>query len=434
MRPCLRLAFACALAFGATARAEDSVGDVKSSIEQLQATIKAQQARLDQLEARMAADRQADLAQVARELAADAATQSSVPGWLDNLTFSGDFRLRYHNDYQFGSGLDRKPKTRNRARFRLRFGFIKTWLDDQLEVGFRLASGEADAADGEPLVGPVTTSNQTFTDVFSKKPVWIDRAYARYEPKVLPGLTVIGGKMATPMVHTDMIWDSDVNPEGFWGQYKLKRGPAQPFVNVGYFIVDENIPGRRVGDAADPRNLDVTLVSYQVGNTWAIADDVKWTVAATYYDFDQTENLGWIDRGGFQVINLTNQVEWELFKLPWSAYVDLAYNCNEDYPAGMDEADADSACAVGVKVGKNKKKGDWSLAYKFARIERFATPAALNDAEFNHTNVQGHSIRARYNLADFLTVGANVYILRHIIAPAEDAGEITTQVDLMWQF
>ncbi|MFO7902329.1 MAG: putative porin, partial [Pirellulaceae bacterium] len=77
---------------------------------------------------------------------------------------------------------------RNRARFRLRFGIKKTWLDDQIEVGFRLASG----SDDDP-----TSTNQSFDNFWSTKPVWIDLAYATWRPKAIKGLTVTGGNRKT---------------------------------------------------------------------------------------------------------------------------------------------------------------------------------------------------------------------------------------------
>jgi len=417
MRRCLKLIVALALAHGATAMAAESMEDVKSTVEALQATIKAQQARLDQLEAKMDMDMRTEMAKVARELAADADQHAAVPSWLDNLKFYGDLRLRYQNDFQSGSGRARRPKLRNRARYRLRFGFIKTWLDEQLEVGFRLTSGDN--------AGAPTSTNETMGDGFFRDDIRIDRAYAIYRPNAIKGLTIAGGKVANPLVHTDLVWDEDVNPEGFWAQYKFKAGPAEPFANVGYFIVQENAGGLQ--------QLDAILMSYQVGNTWTITDDINWQVAVTYYDYDHTKQLGWVTRGGYEMVNLTHKVRWKMFKLPWCAYFDLVHNCEDDYPGGTDDGEADDGFAIGVQVGENEKKGDWSLAYKYARIERFCTPP-LNDADFNFTNVQGHSIGAKYNLTDFLTVGAKVFVLRHIIAPIEDQNEITTQVDIAWKF
>ena len=151
-----------------------------------------------------------------------------------------------------------------------------------------------------------------------------------------------------PFVHTDLVWDTDVNPEGFWGEYRLKVCSAEPFVGVGYFIMNES------GGAHD------TIL---VGGVLAA--------------------------GQFHVINLTNIVGFEAFGLPMKAYFDWVHNCgDEDNDEDWDCQD--TAYAVGLKIGKNKKKGDLSFSYKYAYIEANATPGALNDALFESSNRKGH--------------------------------------------
>lgn len=280
-----------------------------------------------------ALDQEAVLATLS-EMNADAAGRSLLPAWLEALTFFGDLRLQY-----WGEVWNTGAKNRNRLRFRLRFGIRKYWLDKQLEIGFRLASGSDDVP---------TSTNQTFTGHFTTKNIWIDRAYAKYKPNWLKGLMLIGGKMANPFVHTDLVWDTDVNPEGFWGEYRLKVCSAEPFVGVGYFIMNES------GGAHD------TIL---VGGVLAA--------------------------GQFHVINLTNIVGFEAFGLPMKAYFDWVHNCgDEDNDEDWDCQD--TAYAVGLKIGKNKKKGDLSFSYKYAYIEANATPGALNDALFESSNRKGH--------------------------------------------
>ena len=401
--------------------AEPSIEDMQKTVAELQARLKAQQERLDQIEGKVDEDMKSEMAKVARELADDADQHAALPGWLDNLKFFADLRLRYQTDCgdDAGGGPDfnvpgsRRQKNRNRARFRLRFGFIKTWLDEQFEVGFRLASGDPAAA---------TSANQTFTNVFSRKEIDIDWAYAKYAPKCVPGLAIIGGKMPNPLVHTDMVWDSDVSPEGFVVAYSRPFGPIEPNGSVGFFLVKE------LGPTWD-QQYDTTLWSYQAGFNWDVCDGVRNTFAATYYDYDHmTLLLG----EQFQCINLTNKVGFSVMKIPVSVYGDLIYNCNFDNRLNGD-SDQDKGCAVGVKVGRNEKKGDWSVFYKWAYIEAFATPGVLNDTDFNSTNSKGHVIGGAYNITDFLTVGARVFLTEVISGAAEGVDEVTTQIDMVWK-
>jgi len=406
------------------------VEDMKSSIAGLKAHLADQERRLAELET--AQQRDAEYAKVIEELRADAAGRPGGPAWLENLKFSGDLRLRYQGECFSGNN----DKNRNRARVRLRFGFVKKWMDDQMEVGFRLASGESTARNGQHILSDATSTNQTLTDNFSEKSIWIDRAYAKYTPNgAFKGLTIIGGKFGVPLVSTNLIWDGDVNLEGAYVEYKRAFGCVEPFAGVGYFIAQESGGGH-----------DVILTAYQGGARVKFTEDVKWTSAATFYDYDHYDEGylnaygnrvavdGDLAAGQFHVINFTNFVDFKVFDLPWTAYLDYAHNCgNSDQLDAWD--DQDDAYAVGLKVGKNKKKGDWSAGYKYAYIEANSVPGGFNDGDFGHSNRKGHVWNAAYNLTDYLTLGGAVLWLEPVIGDAiENQRDTVVQADLIWKF
>ena len=423
-------------------------------VAELKATVARQEKRIAELEAARASATAAagkgELAAAAREMSADAAKRPALPTWLDNLRFYGDLRLRYQSECY--SGEDRSDdKPRNRLRFRLRFGVLKTWLDGQLETGFRLASGETN----DP-----TTTNQTFTDNFTEKPVWIDQAFVRYLPKWMPGLVAVGGKMANPLIHTEITWDSDVSPEGLWVQYRHKFGPVEPFANVGFFFLNENykspagVSKDSTGQAVDYTLRDSTLWSYQLGLVWTIVPDVKWTFAMTYYDFDHLDT-GFRTAGGnhqvkviygpgsgdyyyrlgagqFRVINMTNSVAWTMCGLPMRAFFDILRNCgNADSGA---YADQDTAYNVGLKIGTNRRKGDWAVGYRYAYIEANSWSGELNESDFGSSNRKGHVWQAGYNITDWLLLMATVYWTEPITGPARDQRDVSTRIDLIWSF
>ena len=399
----------------ATRPVTDEIGELKQRLAQLEAA-QGEQARRE------------EIIKVLKELHADADRRSN-PEWLENLKFAGDLRLRYQNDcYNF------EDRDRNRMRFRLRFGFVKTWPNEDLEVGFRLASG----ADNDP-----TSTNQTFGDFFGEKSIGIDRAYAMWTPKQVKGLMLEGGKMANPFVSTDLIWDSDVSPEGVFGSYKLTQlGNIEPFVGAGFFMI-------RDADTLANDNEYVNLAGYQVGNTWKFNKTTNWTIAGAYYDYHETQQpYGHFRAGGndnetiggqnflatgFRTINILNKVKFEAFKLPFEVFGDYVHNCddNDANPGFTDQADG---FAAGVTVGKNKKKGDWSLRYKYAHIEANATPGQFNDADFGFSNRKGHAIGGAYNLTDYLQAGVTVYYTQPIAGPSVGNTTLITQADLVFQF
>ena len=117
------------------------------------------------------------------------------------FSLSGDIRLR---DEPFFGGPANQSQDRNRERYRLRFN-INAKLNDDISGGFTLASGD---------VNDPTTTNQTVTDFYARKPIAIDKAYVNYTPHQFRNLTLIGGKFGYPWYNTELTWDKDLNPEG----------------------------------------------------------------------------------------------------------------------------------------------------------------------------------------------------------------------------
>jgi hypothetical protein len=436
-----RIALAAGIVLGvvssASGAAAENGEDLHVVIQALQERVEAQDRRIADLEAKLAAtqddpsDQKEQIRQVIREMKADKKEGLGGPSWLENLTFFGDLRLRYEAGYYDWDKSDgHAKKDLHRARFRLRIGATKTWLDDQLEVTFRLASG----SDEHP-----TSTNQTFDDDFQKKKVWIDLAYARYSPASVKGLKIIGGKMKTPWTTNEIFLDTDVNPEGFWAEYVVpKLGVVQPFVGAGFFVLQESADG-----------TDATLGVYQVGTKVDIATGVRYTVVGFYHDYDAYSQSGALARGNdsplmmvpeFRIVGVSNAVEFPLCGRPATVFADFAHNCGEG-DATDEYHGQDNAFATGIQLGQNKKKGDWSLKYRYAYIEADSLPGYFVDADFGYANRQGHVFGGTYNLMDDLTVGATVRITQPIFSPTTNSGSsadenITTtfQVDLMWKF
>ena|GEM_PF-641687 len=179
--------------------------------------------------------------------AAPRATEITT-GVLSSLSFSGDFRLRYEG--QFGqlnalansanpAVVGNELAARNRARLRLRFAVAgkfgdsvmpeadrqkncvgeKTRLDEDLkrrcgerefQWGFRLATG---------TYPDIISTNQTLTDVFTRKAFGIDQAFITYNSTRLRGLRLQAGKFDRPWDATEMTFDVDLMPEGLNEQY-----------------------------------------------------------------------------------------------------------------------------------------------------------------------------------------------------------------------
>lgn len=413
--------------------------DVSKMLRQMHDRMAQQDKRIAELEARLTDKklrevRRGEMMLLLKEMNADAANRTALPQWMENLTFYGDLRLRYQAECWDD---DTGSKTRHRARFRLRFGIIKTWLDEQLEVGFRLATGEAadawDNAEWTSLGGgsDPTSANQTFTGMFSQKRIWVDRAWATYRPNWLKGFMITGGKIANPFQTSKYFIDSDVNPEGVYAQYTVQGlGAFAPFVGMGFFILDE-----------ESVDVDTQMHGYALGMTWKVADDVKWTLVANLWDYDHYDDAdgppsargntaGWT--WDFLVINVHTKVDFKALDLPMSVFADFAKNCKED-EGTANYHNKNCAFHAGIKVGTNKKKGDWSAGYEYAYIEHNSLPGFLTDGDFARTNRQGHILKGKYNITNFLTAGLTVFLTEPIQSSSEDEKTLV-QVDLMWKF
>jgi len=328
-----------------------------------------------------------------------------VPEWLKGIKFGGDFRLRYEGIFNRTDEPDRQ-----RGRFRLRLNFAKK-LCDELEVVIRIASGDSNSA---------TSTNQTFDDSFSEKDIWIDRAYALYRPNWLKGLELAGGKLKNPFVHTDIIWDSDVNPEGVYEKYVFSMTDSfKPFITLAQFMIEE----------IDDDSNDPTLFGYQAGYNWDISKS-QWTLAATLYDFSNLENVDWDDdfgnsgEGGFKILNITSFWKTKLCDIPFKLYGDYARN--------TDSEDNDYAYALGFSIGKIKKKGDWAFGYKYARIEPDAVVGIFADSNFGGANRRGSKFSLKYKFHPKIDFAATTWITDSVRGDEDKFTDIA--LDLIFKF
>ena len=376
----------------------------------------------------LAPARREEIERVIKDIEADATT-TKIPNFLENFTLFGDLRLRFRAR-QMGRGhMPGGDKRLLREEFRLRVGGKKTWWDKQMEAGFRLESGTA--------AGSPTSANQAFGGNASDKNIWIGRAYAKYQPNSVKGLTIIAGKMANPLVKTDMMWDSDVNPEGVFAVYRhLDNAACQPFFGAGIFEMTNAGP----------------LHVYQ-GGVNMVANGAKITGAVTWYDWRKIETTfggtpaaaggnSWagaapgtvLTAGEFDVFNAIAKVSWAMGEMPMSAFIDYARNCEDQLDT------PDEAISFGVQVGKINKKqkqGEWFVRYRWARIESIAFPSLVSDGDFMGTDRKGHEIGAAYAISEFLKFETELLCNEPISSELPGSGRerrLMLLLDLIWSW
>lgn len=304
------------------------------------------------------------------------------------LEMKGDFRLRYQGD-----DFDDKAtsKDRHRGRFRLRVGVERKEVLPGLKVGLRLASGESSDA---------TSTNQSFDDHFNRKDVWIDQAYVLYTSPSYPDLTLGGGKVSNPFLSTDVVWDSDINPEGVYASWGL--GPkGSRLTLVPAFLVVEEESGSRHDTYAGAAQARLDLDTGPAG----------LTVAVAYYDFQQVEESqlatssnargntitgAFLTAKDFDILDAYLRIRLKGLPLPVEIVGNFVRNLGEDAPPP--DSGLDTAFGAGIKLGKAGTAGDWFLSYMYKSIEANAVVGFFADSDFGFANKKGHVVRAGYTI------------------------------------
>ena len=308
----------------------------------------------------------------------------TLASWVRNSKFKGDVRVRMqHDNKDTGTGDD---ETRDRSRVRVRYGF-DTPINDTVKAGFYMASG----------VGEQTSTNQTFTNFFNQKELWIDKAYIAWEPNQYFSATA--GKFSNPFFTTDLVWDGDINPEGFAARASL------PFTGGNGYLVGAYLPlYEKSGMTSDDPYMWALQAGVDVKQIWNMRFAVGWyntanlkgmvaaTVAPSYAGSGNT-----LDGGGAFIMNYNMlaygaQVTPYTFNacpsgLPLTIYGEYVQNT-------ASQATDDTGYVLGFKLGSVKTKGDLQFDYNYRVVEKDAVVAALCDSDFHGggTNGKGHKL------------------------------------------
>jgi hypothetical protein len=352
-----------------------------------------------------------------------------LPGWVSSFKLNGDFRGRL--DYL---GSDNSAFTdRYRLRYRVRAG-ITAKLQDDFEVGLTLGSGDSG--------GNALSNNTTLENNGTKKPIWVDKAYAKWTP-IHDGEWTLGttiGKMGNPFQLSAMVFDPDYTPEGGALQvgYKINDQHALQFNTAG-FVVDELgasshdpylLGAQALWNARWSSKVDssVGIAAFGLGNR--AGNDAALANGNT----GNTQN-------NFNPYVLSGSVTYKLdhFPLfPGECPIKLAGEYM-DNPAVSSNGEGYS---IGATLGKAAKRGTWDLSYRYQRLEADAwyegfvddDNVAYNGGMVHGTNIKGHLVKLNYALTDALTFTFTGYFNDLINAGPANNGGTHIMADLMWKF
>ncbi len=284
--------------------------------------------------------------------------------WAESIKIKGDLRYRY--EYK----AEDDDTTTDRHRIRARIGAYAN-VTDNVDAAIRFATG----SDDDP-----TSTNQTLDNDFGKKDVWVDLAYITLGCGQIEGLSTTFGKMKQPWVSvSDLIFDTDVNPEGISSAYEFGCKDLTLTTTVAYHMLDDKGTGE-----------DDNLTSGQIAAEADVTEDIALTAGAGAYYYSELN---------FEIVDGFVQADIDTDMLPIKVYGEYLNNT----ASGVSE---DTAWLVGV--GTTCPITGIKINYNYRDIETGSVNPALDDSDFGGAG-RGHKIQGKYGLAKNTTIGATYF-------------------------
>ncbi len=371
------------------------------------------------------------------------AAKSGMPEWVTSLKFNGDLRLRYDRI----TAEDMTFETRDRFRYRLRFGYTAV-LKDNWEVGIGLTSSEQtgqNASAADPI-----SNNQSFGDNASKKAIAIDKAYVKWTPlnDAIWTLSSTMGKMENPYVFpSTILFDKDYTPEGIALEGSFRVNDKHTLRALGTaFILDEvststedpyMFGGQVRWEAAWSPKVQTALG----GALLSIINDQMLTNGAVPNIGGGNTRTGptGVLANSFTPIYTDANLTYTFDHAPlYNAPFPITFGA--DYIHNCDADDNNTGYSFGVVIGKAGKKGLWQIDYRYTELQGDAWYEEVVESDFgayykyntvnaggsgyrSGTNVRGHWIKATYNFYDSVSFSV-AYFLTELIhnPPSNPAG------------
>ncbi|MCU0870431.1 MAG: putative porin, partial [Burkholderiales bacterium] len=213
----------------------------------------------------------------------------ALPEWLDRIAIDGDLRVRHQFESYApdnvdpltynaitNSDIDNTQQSQQVLRFRARIGLLAR-INEHWGAAFRLATGNGFS----PL-----SSNTPVGDQFRQRPAFFDRMYIKWDPS--ERWSAVAGRFPNPFFWpTELIWDEDLNFDGFAGSFKPQVTPTTTaFVTAGWLIYDHQNP-----NPLTPNPRDKTIGALQGGGDWRPDDKLHVRAGIGLFDFRNAAGL-----------------------------------------------------------------------------------------------------------------------------------------------
>ncbi len=452
--------FIC-MASATTLAAEDINQQVLQQLEALQRQVLEQQRQIEMLKEQITASdntvnetlraelrQELDAAIEAKGLAQqkDSGPLLTLGKGIDGLRLTGDLRVRYElreldkmPNYVAGwDGLGTQDQKNERWRTRFRLGGVWTNQAENWEIGAGLATGEDNHTSG---ASSATSTNDTWGQggAFETGNIYLDYAYAKHK---MGDATITIGQHKYPFLTTGIMVDGDIRPtgatlgykyEGFFGTlgaYNVRySGNNETLANmyggqVGYGFKSDKLNGKlAIGYFHYDDQVTEAYLPKVVALDYSPKNDYNWQIGDIYGELGG--KIGEVGIKGYAQVSKNFGADSKVTQ------------ANFNRSVGYDSEDETCAWIAGMDLSFRGFK----LGYAYTRIEGDSLPWFIKDADFGSgfgrgTNVQGHIIKASYDITKNFSVGATalLYDLVESNAAASSMGGNLYQFDLGYKF
>ncbi len=316
-----------------------------------------------------------------------------------SFSWKGDFRYRTES-IKNEQTAPVEDTTRLRQRMRLRFGATAT-VNESTDFTLRLATGSTATSN-------TNSTNQDFTDYYSKKGINVDLAYVAH--KVSDEFTVWVGK--SPLVFytvggNDLVFDTDITPEGLSAKYKSSSENFDFLLNTSATWLNERF------NTTDASDADVGLLAAQIGGLYK-SEDFFTGLTISNYSYSNIKGSAATVPGGNSTIGVNYEKEFEILAVglelgtnslgaPFVIYGEASQNTKAD--------EYKSAWNAGLKYGKLKDLGSWALSSDYREVQKDAVIGVLTDSDSSDggADIRSHRTTFGYQWLENSTVAVSLY-------------------------
>jgi hypothetical protein len=344
-------------------------------------------------------------AELTKDFASTSAGKLNLSTPMTEFRIAGDVRIRYE-DRRADVGSD--DVGRDRFRYRFRAGLYGKMLNNW-SWGVRLetatGSRSSNVTVGDDAAGPFAKNSDG---------VYVGQIFIQYAPT--PEWTFTGGRMPNPLVNTLLVWDGDINPEGFAEQYKHRLDKFEFGGTFAQFLYNAANTQKVLGATSNVQDLG--LFAYQANVRYYTGEGTTafLQVSPTLYQYinESGVNNPVPFRGNFTpgnifginnlfVLDIPIEYDWLIGGVPTRVFGDFAVNLDADARArkyGRPDlgSSEDKAWQLGLQYGKAVNPGEWDMKVGYQSTGAFALDPNLVDSDIfdSRVNMKGWFISANY--------------------------------------